>query len=97
MAAKSFPDCSFQVGDALQLDFADNAFDAAFCPFGIFYITDPQKAVSEGYRVINKGGRYAFSQWCAPTESIFFRLAMGSIAKHADMSIADLALSLIHI
>lgn len=89
MAARSFPECKFQEGDALQLDFAEDTFDAAVCPFGIFHITDPQKAVSEGHRVIKKGARYAFSQWCSPSESDFFRLAMGSIAKHADMSIAD--------
>lgn len=89
MAARSFPDCRFQVGDALHLDFADDTFDAAVCPFGIFHVTDPQKAVSEAYRVIKTGGRYAFSQWCAPAESDFFRITMGSIAKYADMSIAD--------
>ena len=89
MAARSFPDCRFQVGDALHLDFADGTFDAAVCPFGIFHVTDPQKAVSEGHRVIKEGGRYAFSQWCSPAESDFFRIAMGTIAKHSDMSIAD--------
>lgn len=89
LAAKSFPDCAFQVGDALQLDFADNTFDSAVCPFGIFHVTDPQKAVSEAYRVVKSGGRYAFSQWCAPAESDFFRITMGSIAKFADMSVAD--------
>ncbi|MEM7076348.1 MAG: methyltransferase domain-containing protein [Pseudomonadota bacterium] len=89
MAARSFPDCSFQVGDALQLDFADDTFDAAVCPFGIFHVTDARKAVSEGHRVIKAGGRYAFSQWCAPTESDFFRIVMGTIARHSDMKTAD--------
>jgi ubiquinone/menaquinone biosynthesis C-methylase UbiE len=89
MAERSFPDCRFQVGDALDLDFADDSFDAAVCPFGIFHVTDPPKAVSEGHRVIRKGGRYAFSQWCAPAESDFFRIAMGTIARHADLSTAD--------
>lgn len=96
MAAKSFPQCQFQEGDALQLDFPDNTFDAAVCPFGIFHITDPEKATSEAYRVLKNGGRYAFSQWCAPSESDFFRLAMGAIAAHADLSLVDPAPDAFH-
>ncbi|MBF9060060.1 methyltransferase domain-containing protein [Rhodobacterales bacterium HKCCSP123] len=88
-AKANFPHCTFMEGDALQLEFDDASFDAALCPFGIFHVTDPARAIAEAYRVLRLGGRYAFSQWCAPSESDFFRITMGSIAKHADMSVAD--------
>lgn len=89
MARRNFPDCAFHEGDAMRLELADDSFDAAVCPFGIFHVTDPETAISEGYRVIKPGARYAFSQWCTPADSEFFRLALSAIAKHADMSLAD--------
>ena len=88
-ARANFPGCTFVEGDALRLDFEDARFDAAICPFGIFHVTEPAQAISEAHRVLRPGGRYAFSQWCAPAESDFFRITMGAIAKHADMSVAD--------
>ncbi|MEM8795525.1 MAG: methyltransferase domain-containing protein [Pseudomonadota bacterium] len=88
-ARTNFPNCTFFEGDALDLDFQDATFDAAVCPFGLFHVTEPSRAISEAYRVLRPRGRYAFSQWCAPDESAFFQITMGTIAKFADMSLAD--------
>lgn len=85
-AGGRFPDCRFFEGDAQDLPFDNDAYDGAICPFGIFHLTDVPRALSEARRVLRPAGRYAFSQWCAPAESDMFRLMMGTIAKHADMS-----------
>ena len=44
-------------GDAMNLPFEGNSFDAYTISFGIRNVTDIQKALSEAYRVLKPGGR----------------------------------------
>ena len=44
-------------GDAMNLPFEDNSFDAYTISFGIRNVTDIQKALAEAYRVLKPGGR----------------------------------------
>lgn len=85
-AARRFARPRFWEGDALALSVDDNSYDAAICNFGVFHFTDSMVAFSEAFRVIRKGGRYAFSQWAAPNESNLFNCVFSAIKKHADMS-----------
>ncbi len=89
VAAETFPRCRFFEGDAQALPVPDASYDAAVCPFGVFHFTEPPRAFAEAARILRPGGRYAFSQWCAPAESPLFALVMGTIARHADMSRVD--------
>ncbi len=49
---------AWQVDDAGQLTFADCSFDAYTIAFGIRNVTDIGAALSEAYRVLNRGGRF---------------------------------------
>jgi ubiquinone/menaquinone biosynthesis C-methylase UbiE len=53
----------FQPADALALPFADGAFDAAVCQFGVMFYPDKEKSHREAYRVLAPSGRYLFSVW----------------------------------
>ena len=88
-ARARFPEISFNEGDAEQLAFPDASFDAVVCNIGLFHVTAPQRAMSEAFRVLHPGGRFAFSQWCAPEESSLYRMILGIVGRHADMSVAS--------
>jgi SAM-dependent methyltransferase len=53
----------FQPADAAALPFADGAFDALVCQFGVMFFPDKDKAYREAYRVLGCGGRYHFNVW----------------------------------
>ena len=48
---------SWVTGDAMALPFPDNSFDVYTISFGIRNVTRPEKALSEAYRVLKRGGR----------------------------------------
>jgi len=53
---------TFQNADAMALPFADEAFDAVVCQFGVMFF-DKEVAFREAYRTLRRGGRYLFRVW----------------------------------
>ena len=53
----------YQIGDAENLPFADQEFDAVVSTFGIMFATRPEAAADELSRVCRKGGRIALTTW----------------------------------
>jgi ubiquinone/menaquinone biosynthesis C-methylase UbiE len=56
----------FQQGDAMDLPFADNSFDAAVMALVIFFVPEPPKGVAEMARVVRPGGLVATYVWDMP-------------------------------
>ncbi len=50
--------CRFTVGNAEQLAFPDNSFDAYTIAFGIRNVTHIDQALAQAYRVLKPGGRF---------------------------------------
>jgi ubiquinone/menaquinone biosynthesis C-methylase UbiE len=50
-------------GSALQLPFADQAYDVAFCQQGLQFFPDRPAAMREMYRVLAPGGKLVLSVW----------------------------------
>jgi demethylmenaquinone methyltransferase/2-methoxy-6-polyprenyl-1,4-benzoquinol methylase len=60
----------FEAGDALDLMYADNRFDAATCGFGIRNVDDRQRALNEMTRVVRPLGRVVILELTPPTNPL---------------------------
>jgi len=54
---------AWQRADALDLLFADSAFDAVVCQFGVMFFPDKVAGYREARRVLRPGGRFLFNVW----------------------------------
>ena len=57
--------------DAMQLPFADGAFDAIVCQFGVMFFPDKPKALAEARRVLRSQGIFIFNVWDRIEENEF--------------------------
>ncbi len=62
---------SYVQGDAEQIAFPDNQFDAAMVGFGIRNLTHMEKGLAEMYRVLKPGGTAMCLEFSRPTNPVF--------------------------
>src|SRR5215475_13560812 len=66
----------FEVGDMLSMRFPPASFEAVVCVFGIFFVSDMAKTVSELWSRIRSGGKLAVTTWgrnfCEPANGAFW-------------------------
>jgi SAM-dependent methyltransferase len=86
LAAANYPGLTFQLGDAEDLPFSENAFDAVLINFGILHFPDADRALSEAFRILKRGGRLGFTAWAGP-EGSAIGIAMGAIAKEGTLDV----------
>src|SRR5262245_9723997 len=86
-AQKRNPDIEFREGDAEQLPFGNDLFDAAVVNFGILHLARPDRAFTEACRVLCPGGRFGFTVWAKPEEAVGFGIVLGAIAKYGSLSV----------
>ena len=78
------PGVEFREGDAEALPCGNGLFDAAAMNFGILHLGQPEKAILEAYRVLRTGGRFAFSAWAKPEETIGFGIVLRAVELHGE-------------
>jgi demethylmenaquinone methyltransferase/2-methoxy-6-polyprenyl-1,4-benzoquinol methylase len=76
-------DLPFVAGDALQLPFADDAFDAVTISFGLRNVEDTEAALRELARVTRPGGTLVVCEFSTPTwkpfRSIYRNYLLGAL------------------
>jgi ubiquinone/menaquinone biosynthesis C-methylase UbiE len=87
-AKRLHPGIDFREGDAQQLPLGGGLFDAAAMNFGILHLAQPEKALSEAYRVLRSQGRFAFSVWCNPKETVGFGIVLRAVEAHGEPRVA---------
>jgi demethylmenaquinone methyltransferase/2-methoxy-6-polyprenyl-1,4-benzoquinol methylase len=68
------PDIDFVAGDATNLPFADNSFDASTISFGLRNVNEPRKALEEMLRVTKPGGRLVIAEFSQPVVALWRNL-----------------------
>ena len=67
--------------DAMQLPFADAAFDAVVCQFGVMFFPDKARAFAEARRVLRPGGVLVFNVWDRIEENEFADVVTSAVAE----------------
>lgn len=73
-------DIDFISGDAENLPFPTESFDAALSTFGVMFAPDQQRAARELARVVRRGGKIALASW---TPEGFVGKMLGVVGKYA--------------
>lgn len=86
-ARRNVPAVDFRQGDAQNLPYPGNAFDAVVCGYGIMHTPEPDRALAEMYRVARSGGRVVLSVWERPLPTNGFGLIFGAIKAHGRLDV----------
>jgi len=66
-------------GDAQQLPYADNSFDAAFSLFGLMFFPDRGRGFAEIHRTLKPGGTAAVTSWTPVDQSPAMQIMFGAV------------------
>ena len=86
-AGRLHPGIEFREGDAEELPFGNGLFDAAVMNFGILHLARPEQALLEAHRVLRTGGKFSFTSWAKPEESVGFGIVLRAVETYGRPSL----------
>jgi len=74
---------TFKLGDAERVPFEDESFDAVVNQHVLWTISQPEKAISEWFRILRPGGKVVIidGNWYLSRDSSFIRRLWGALAS----------------
>lgn len=92
VARETAPGADFRQANVMSLPFGDDSFDAVISAFMLMFVAEPDKAISEMWRVVRPGGRVVTGVWEAldanPVYSKLVNIVTQTVDKKAGDSIA---------
>jgi demethylmenaquinone methyltransferase/2-methoxy-6-polyprenyl-1,4-benzoquinol methylase len=83
VARRRVPEIEFVPGDALDLPFDTDSFDAVTISFGLRNVADRRRALAEMHRVTKPGGRIVVCEYSHPHHPLTRRLFLGYLRRIA--------------
>jgi ubiquinone/menaquinone biosynthesis C-methylase UbiE len=90
MARRLAPDIEWHEGNAMELPFSAQEFDAVVCQQGLQFFPDKPQALCEMHKVLKPGGRLALALWCSIETSPGHHALAQGIARHVSQDVASL-------
>jgi ubiquinone/menaquinone biosynthesis C-methylase UbiE len=87
IAKKMFPGIRFAQGDAQNLFCDETSFDRVLINFGLLHLSRPEHACAEAFRVLRPNGKFGFTVWAPPPQSLGAKIINDAIEAHADLNV----------
>lgn len=92
--AKNLPSCSFVVGDAEDLPFANVSFDAVLCSNSFHHYPNPERFLAGVQRVLRPGGRLILRDYTSNDVAVWImnkvEMPLAHLFGHGDVRILKL-------
>lgn len=89
VAAALAPGIEWRQGTAEALPYQDQRFDAVVSQFGLMFLTDRHRAVSEMHRVLKRGGHLAAAVWASLDSAPAYAAEVALLERLAGRAAAD--------
>ena len=87
IAARFHPAVEFREGDAEDLPFAADRFSAVAINYGIHHLNHPLRALNEARRVLQPGGRVAFTVWATTDVTKGGSIVYDAMKRHGTLDV----------